>query len=703
MFTFITDHWLPVLITIIAYNLPWPTTFIAIIASRFIWSSTLTVIFSYWKTIVITIIAWRVLLPLVWQATTEPVYPWPQPSPEDAEDRVPDAVLFEAATLSYFLDAAQSGLMPGEEESKQGIFPSSEMSHFGLEYQAWAPEPWATKLPPPPGPFGSPPGVSPAAIIRVGFALSGLGDLMEKAFTLTALDNQVERSFKFIKSTVWFGMVPMSDARWQAKGLDDPDNIEEAIAVIRQVVDVFEYFRKPSIQGQFRLTHNKIAAEIDIFQDAIEALRLGEGRPDFEFNLTKIWQDYIHNLFIFRVSQSKAWAFKHLKVLFEIWKSKFLEKMQTGREISETKQTVIIDHYMLAVLDQLLTLYSDADIAIRGRTQGFLMTYGIEQAMLPVERPSNELNKIYSRLDRALVTQMKKAMQDTIQQRTRDRHAMEASQGPRSRHTFMEKPSLIFDREWGHKSLQSQIDTPIETKIEPWVQQLKAASIKRFGFVVYRLSYEEDSDKWAKLLSLLQGGLESGWEGLVGAETIRNKEMLHWIDGRQEDVPEGDLQAALKHFQTFSKSTAFPTGLSNNIFLAITPQSVASFIDAQAEQPRGDFRGWLRAVEVPNPTVGSSTDTGNSNSTTGSTASKIDSLPPYDGTIKIIDQLVWTDLYAKTVMGGIQTMEGYSELAGQHPWGVYVGPSTAVSRKRWREMRNNTGISSTADTEDKLD
>jgi len=57
------------------------------------------------------------------------------------------------------------------------------------------------------------------------------------------------------------------------------------------------------------------------------------------------------------------------------WKGNFVAKMQTGRVINTTQGTVIIDHQMLEVLDTLHTLYVDADIAIRARTQGFMMTY----------------------------------------------------------------------------------------------------------------------------------------------------------------------------------------------------------------------------------------------------------------------------------------------------------------------------------------
>jgi len=84
----------------------------------------------------------------------------------------------------------------------------------------------------------------------------------------------------------------MSDARWAAKDLDAEDNIEEAMAIIQQAVDVFKYQLRPDVQGEMRTTHNKVWSEIDVFQDAIVALQSQNGEPAPEFNIAKLWQEY---------------------------------------------------------------------------------------------------------------------------------------------------------------------------------------------------------------------------------------------------------------------------------------------------------------------------------------------------------------------------------------------------------------------------
>ncbi len=87
--------------------------------------------------------------------------------------------------------------------------------------------------------------------------------------------------------------MPVSDAQWRAKGLDEKDNIEEALSLIRQVVDVFQSFAETDTQGELRNTWNKIFLEIDIFQDACNAVRTARGEALPAHNLSSLWREYM--------------------------------------------------------------------------------------------------------------------------------------------------------------------------------------------------------------------------------------------------------------------------------------------------------------------------------------------------------------------------------------------------------------------------
>lgn len=136
-------------------------------------------------------------------------------------------------------------------------------------------------------------------------------------------------------------------------------------------------------------------------------------------------------------------------------------------------------------------------------------------------------------------------------------------------------------------------------------------------------------------------------------------------------------------FQKLKESKAIADGISTTFFLAVTPQSRKSFTDipeTDADQ-QGDYRGFLHVVSADF----TPTEEGASASRKGKRHA-----PGYDGTFKIIDQLIWTDLFAMTSTAA-QDAETYWALAAQHPWGVYVGPTTGVRRRMWREMNGVLG------------
>lgn len=289
------------------------------------------------------------------------------------------------------------------------------------------------------------------------------------------------------------------------------------------------------------------------------------------------------------------------------------------------------------------------------------------------DAPKAQLDALYAQIENERLTNMREAMRDALAQRTRERIAY---MGPTP--GFMDAPQLLFDREWTHKMAQPQIENPLVGKEEPWVSGLAPDKVEEFGFVVYRLCYGDEKG-WEAFVVKIEDGLNSGWQGVVGSDKIKSKSRLHWIDGRDEKIAEADIGAARKDFNSILSSPYFPSNLQKGIFLAITPTSFKSFADARSGDRKGDYRGFLDAVDANFDPEKESNET----------------YPKgYDGSFKIIDQLVWTDLLAINAIapGGSMLAQNYWALAMQHPWGVYVGPTTGVKRRHWREMRTALGL-----------
>ncbi|KAH7370910.1 hypothetical protein BKA65DRAFT_590159 [Rhexocercosporidium sp. MPI-PUGE-AT-0058] len=590
---------------------------------------------------------------------------------EDAEEKIPAGPAYEIPTLNIFLAAATSGIMPGGIRTELPLFPHSEMAILTQKYEEWAPEPF-NKLPGPQGIFGPSTSVSPAPLIRWMHTLSGMDDLLATAFGSRTLPTTVERSLKLVKTKVWHGIVPVTDARWKAKGLDAIDNIEEALAIISQVVDVFKHLAKPEVQGDLRNINNRLWAEIDVFQDACNAVRTTKGERAPVWNLTKLWEAFNEHHYKFMEQQARSWAFTHLKTLHNIWKQKFLATFQSGRELNSTQTTVRIDHFDMMIMRKIQELQFEADLYIRPRTDGFITaSREINPALSNIDAPKEQLNNVYRNIEVNRISAMKSAFQMTANARTQHRHR----EAPVP--AFLEEPSLNTDREFAHKELQPEIETPPSMQMERWVRMQMDEKVERFGFVIYRLAYDGSDAEWKAFLRKLEAGIESGLEGLVGVDGIKSKMTLHWIDGREENISEGDVDAARKDFKAISNLSSFPGGLAKTTFLAITPHSLLSFSDAREGDRKGDYRGFLAAID---PEFDPSKE------------DKKNDPKGYDGSFKIIDQLVWTDLFAIFVTCSGQTMHDYWILAAQHPWGVYVGPTTGVRRRQWREMNGGLGF-----------
>ncbi|KAE8447341.1 hypothetical protein EG329_010899 [Mollisiaceae sp. DMI_Dod_QoI] len=631
--------------------------------------------------------------------------------PQDAEEKVHAKSAFELTTINHFLKAATTGMMPGGEKTSLSVLPPEGMQLLSKPYKEWAPEPYST-MPGPAGPFGAQTKESPPPLIRIMHILSGLDDIFENAFSQTP-PPMLERSFMVMKTKIWFGMAPMTEARWKSKGLDEQDNIEEALAIIEQVVDVWKHLCTPKIQGDIRYMHNKIWTEIDVFQDAITARASSRGEPAPEYNFTQLWHEYINHHFQHMQDQSRSWLYTHLKTLQKVWKDRFVAVMASGRQVSATHGTIRIDHYAMMVLNKIQDIYLDGDIYVRQRTEGFITAdRRIDPRLSQIEAPKAQLNAAYAGIFAEMEGKMRGVLKQVLDARIAERHRVMPMQD------FMEAPNLVVDREFCHKSLSYEIDSPGERKVEGWVSELMDEKVERFGFVIYRLCYGQSEEEWEDFQKKIEDGINNAWDGIMGADKIKSKATLHWIDGREEKISEGDMDGARKDFQTITTLPSFPTNLSKVVCLAITPTSLSSLNPTTITTPSspplpalfepdpnttssklsslastGDFRPFLHAIDAtysPSPSPSASFPP-NNNTQTQTRNSKM--YPKgYTGTFPILDQLVWSDLFGLNVSGTRVALEDMYALGALHPWGVYVGPTTGTRRREWREMREGMGI-----------
>ncbi len=129
-----------------------------------------------------------------------------------------------------------------------------------------------------------------------------------------------------------------------------------------------------------------------------------------------------------------------------------------------------------------------------------------------------------------------------------------------------------------------------------------------------------------------------------------------------------------RDFNTITSLPAFPTGLLQDVFLAVTSHTLSPFTSEAAKAPPlTDFGPFVLAVNAKKPPPQSD-------------AAPTKWMKHYKGEFNVLADLIFPDLYASHHLVSM-CLEQYWALSMQHPWGVYVGTTTGVRRRIWRETQ----------------
>ena len=227
-----------------------------------------------------------------------------------------------------------------------------------------------------------------------------------------------------------------------------------------------------------------------------------------------------------------------------------MQVMQSGRELNDTQMTVKIDHHALMILNKILDLYIEADIGVRIRTDGFNLAHGIHRRLVGAmdgKTPPEKLNRIYGQIETARSKALRKFLNSVLTQGEK----VVGREHPVP--SFMKPVARTMNREFAHKKCQLEFETPLTLKMESWVRDVSDDNTLRFGFMIYRISYAGSNEQWIEFLGRLEEGLNSGWVGIVGAESAKTKASLEWVDGRKHNIGEGDLDAVRKSVTGFPR------------------------------------------------------------------------------------------------------------------------------------------------------
>ncbi|KAL3420308.1 hypothetical protein PVAG01_08807 [Phlyctema vagabunda] len=577
--------------------------------------------------------------------------------PQDGNQYVTD-LLLELQTIPHFVESMVTGILPGGKKTSLPLFPMQMLHLWNQPYSEWA--------------TGSYRDLERTPNDRIMILMGSYEDPSRLVITEMVLNH--------VKSKMWDGMALMSESWWSIKKLDAEENIREAIDYIRLAVGVFSYLRLPKIQANLRDTYNSVHAELSLFGNAINEIRKESGETPLQ--ILASFEEFIKATFDFMEQQARDWIFHHLKSLRDIWKLRILQRFLSGVTLDPTERTFLVDQEGLAVFQELIDIGITADQQVRVPIDGFkgLATADTRPCNTGVEKYTPEqLTEIY--------VEAEKERRDEMDARHTNRLSVRSAANEKMRSEplmpdFIDPTQLFFEKETVHVELQPAVGLLSKRIPEPWVQKLlDHPDLERFGYVAYRISHTINDQDWASFLRRLEAGMDA-WKGVAGSKAIKSKAQLQWLDGDDLKIADSDIEGVRQHFQSFAASSEILPGLETRVCLAVDEACIKAFNDTygDAETRTGhnaDYRGYVLAIAADFDAENNEED---------------DESPGYAGVVKIVDQLVWTDLYA---FGRIQSqfLDEVGRLATGHPSQVYVGPTVDIQTARWN-LKKDESVSS---------
>ncbi|KAF4769838.1 hypothetical protein HAV15_011371 [Penicillium sp. str.  len=447
---------------------------------------------------------------------------------------------------------------------------------------------------------------------------------------------------------------------WQEKGLDRPEHFDFACQHLSAVVAVFQYFNEPTVRLYLRDTFNYIYDHWTELDAVLNKRRAEQDKKPV--SVAGLWTKYMTAHFEMMTERAHRWVTVHVNTLRAPLLQALLEYRPPGGDGGPLAQPDAVQWKITDSLHMLTEITANADFTIMIPMNGYKGYW----ADAPRAGPAA--------LHAANLLTRSKAYHERLRLLTREAISFNA---PAWR---------------GQNKLRKEVrGAPLEpVPREPWIAGCasnmesgkKEGKDEKYGLAVYRLAYGQTESEWTEFVRKVEAHVSDWGKGQTGSSAIKEHLKLHWLDGKELGIPEGDVDASKQHFKNTMKGSDEWPKLEDGAFLVVDSASFASYTTKSyspvtSRLNPGDFTGFLLAVDPDfDPEEGST---------------RPDESPGYSGQMRILGSLVWSDLYS-LLASQTSDLEDHWPLASEHPNMVYVGPTVPWQRFIWQkhsEMRWN--------------
>ncbi|KAL2816558.1 hypothetical protein BJX63DRAFT_430251 [Aspergillus granulosus] len=472
----------------------------------------------------------------------------------------------------------------------------------------------------------------------------------------------VGKNIHSMKSRLMEGLVPLDENRWGDKGLNDPDKFEVACEYLTAVGAVFEYLSIPHTMVNMRDTFNLIEGHLGDIQRALNARRKTV-LPDLpDLNLSALWEEYMRAVYSIMTSTAHSWILDRITKLKQQTLDMLIgiKNLPVGKAIAqmehvEQRWAALTHITFMADIRPWLSMngykgFQPLDILpglhnpkLDDLMVGYQLRYQ-ELLALRLQQVDNAQNKSGEVSLKALIS-ANTAVQDALRLEIRGQPAVALRDLPPAPWIQL----LLHNRE--------QLD-----------QQGLDGKLYQFGFAIYRTAYNISDEDWEWVKKKVEEHVAAWGEGISGAEEVKPLLKLYWFDCKELGLDPRDNQAAKNHFLTLHEQDPYAMTLDQKTFLVLDAWAAVSYTTPEVHEPYqttkgnlpGDFQSHLLAIDANyDPTL--------------PPYSRTDECPGYTGHMRILGNLVFSDLYAM-VARNLASIWDLWPLAMEHPQNIYTGP-----------------------------
>ncbi|KAF4950773.1 hypothetical protein FGADI_7969 [Fusarium gaditjirri] len=537
--------------------------------------------------------------------------------------------IMEPQTIPHFFEFLMSGELPDDQKTSRPLLTVEEVKDLTRPASEWAPAPLNRQA------------RSTGEWIRIRIG----------SFEDSSRLWPIAKELHAMKSRLWEGVPPISERRWQELGLDHPDRHPEACRYFVAVINVFIYLNKKRTKAALRTTYNLIWDHLKVFEQAINAKRQAEAEDGmYEYvSVTGLWYDFIKAQYESICENAHHWIIEHIDRIREsLVQELALHHPDRPGHMSD-KQVELTTK-----LHDLEENASQADYTIMMPTDGY------KGDSLPVK----EDDRLTQAHGGAYLTE-KISWSANLAWRAADYTRRVRYLVRKEMHRHFEREDLrplldslgSTDAACMVIAAISQIDAQTMAREElrglpkysdfvPWIEYARRKSNKRLGFVAYRLCHGYTPEKWDLFKAKFEADISDWGRGTVGINDIRKAYKIQWIDGKEKDIADDDIEAAKKHFETISDQS-----VHDRVFLVIDEATMKSYLEPEPGKEK-----FVVAVDAKyKPTD----------------AENVES-PGYKGTLRILGSLLWDELGALMVMQS-EVLENLWPMAMHDAESIYRG------------------------------